>query len=233
MMTEQNAVPTTPRARRGRRALVAGSTVALAGVSALASATSASASAASASAARSGGPPARTATPIKHVVVIIGENNTFDTVFGTYKPPAGQSVMNLRSEAIVTPSGAPGPNYAKAEAHTALDTAGFQAKPRITGTYPTLPPPSTTSIAPGCDGQKPNTNDNRFPAKLPPGPYQITKYVPYLQNHTDTTDCQIGAYVGSPLHRFYQMAQQVATAGKNLFTWVEMTAATPSPTRSR
>ncbi|MDQ6841031.1 MAG: hypothetical protein M3025_01235, partial [Actinomycetota bacterium] len=29
-----------------------------------------------------------TATPIKHVVVIIGENHTFDNVFGTYQPPA-------------------------------------------------------------------------------------------------------------------------------------------------
>ena len=29
-----------------------------------------------------------TATPIKHVIVIIGENHTFDNVFGTYQPPS-------------------------------------------------------------------------------------------------------------------------------------------------
>ena len=34
------------------------------------------------------GPPATT-TPIKHVVVIIGENHTFDNVFATYQPPKG------------------------------------------------------------------------------------------------------------------------------------------------
>jgi phospholipase C len=27
-----------------------------------------------------------TQTPIKHVIVIVGENRTFDHVFGTYKP---------------------------------------------------------------------------------------------------------------------------------------------------
>ena len=28
-----------------------------------------------------------TTTPIKHVVVIIGENHSFDNVFATYRPP--------------------------------------------------------------------------------------------------------------------------------------------------
>jgi len=63
-----------------------------------------------------------TITPIKHVIVIIGENHTFDNVFGTYQPPAGQTVRNLLSEGIVTASGAPGANVATAEQHTASDT---------------------------------------------------------------------------------------------------------------
>src|SRR5262250_939070 len=52
-----------------------------------------------------------TTTPIKHVVVIIGENHTFDNVFATYKPPAGRHVKNLLSEGIVTAQGTPGPNF--------------------------------------------------------------------------------------------------------------------------
>jgi phospholipase C len=52
--------------------------------------------------------PIRTATPIKHVVVIIGQNHTFDNVFATYQPPPGQRVRNLRLEGIVTASGGPG-----------------------------------------------------------------------------------------------------------------------------
>ncbi len=40
-------------------------------------------------------------TPIKHVIVIIGENRTFDHVFVTYKPKKGESANNLLSEAII------------------------------------------------------------------------------------------------------------------------------------
>src|SRR5947209_15529411 len=56
----------------------------------------------------------RPITPIKHVIVIIGENHTFDNVFGTYQPPGGQTVRNLLSEGIVTASGAPGPRVSLA-----------------------------------------------------------------------------------------------------------------------
>jgi phospholipase C len=36
-----------------------------------------------------------TITPIKHVIIMVGENRTFDHVFATYKPMAGESVNNL------------------------------------------------------------------------------------------------------------------------------------------
>ncbi len=39
----------------------------------------------------------RTRTPIKHVIVIIGENRTFDHIFATYKPKQGETVDNLLS----------------------------------------------------------------------------------------------------------------------------------------
>ena len=51
-----------------------------------------------------------TATPIKHVIVIIGENRTFDNVYGTYVPKHGQHVTNLLSRGIVRPDGSPGAN---------------------------------------------------------------------------------------------------------------------------
>src|SRR5690349_5157445 len=34
----------------------------------------------------------KTQSPIKHVIVIIGENRTFDHVFATYQPKHGQQV---------------------------------------------------------------------------------------------------------------------------------------------
>ena len=42
--------------------------------------------------------PSKTATPIKHVIVVIGENRRFDHVYATYSAPAGESVLNLLSE---------------------------------------------------------------------------------------------------------------------------------------
>src|SRR5215831_4834950 len=56
---------------------------------------------------------ADTATPIKHVIVIIGENRTFDNIFATYVPKHG-TVSNLLSKGIVRADGSPGPNAALA-----------------------------------------------------------------------------------------------------------------------
>ena len=60
----------------------------------------------------------RTATPIKHVIVLIGENRTFDNVYGTYIPKPGQHVSNLLSRGIVNANGTPGPNFAVARQFT-------------------------------------------------------------------------------------------------------------------
>src|SRR5579875_1192348 len=54
---------------------------------------------------------AATTTPIKHIILIIGENRTFDHVFATYQPKPGESVRNLLSQGIVLNDGTPGPNF--------------------------------------------------------------------------------------------------------------------------
>ena len=52
-----------------------------------------------------------TTTPIKHVIVIIGENRTFDHLFATYQPVnSSETVLNLLSEGVVNGDGTPGPN---------------------------------------------------------------------------------------------------------------------------
>ncbi|MGZ4963343.1 MAG: alkaline phosphatase family protein [Limisphaerales bacterium] len=51
----------------------------------------------------------KTATPIKHVIVIIGENRTFDNIYATYVPKHG-TVSNLLSKGIIHSDGSPGPN---------------------------------------------------------------------------------------------------------------------------
>ena len=65
--------------------------------------------------------PAKTRTPIKHVIVIIGENRTFDHVFATYKPKRGESVSNLLSKGIVNEDGTPGPNFSLGAQSSAID----------------------------------------------------------------------------------------------------------------
>jgi phospholipase C len=210
-----------------------------------------------------------TTTSIKHVIVVIGENRTFDQVFATYAPVNnGETVLNLLSEGIVKPDGSPGPNYGKALQYQGSDTTTYQLAP-LKAPYATLPPalvggPSTPDvcedlgIATGtsCDtpaneaaaaklenglpdeylkylltggtGQKAKTPDRRISydgmdaSHLRPGPFQITSSKhPY------------DAYDASPVHRFFQMYQEldcnaVAATAQNtsgcaadLFPWVE------------
>jgi phospholipase C len=68
-----------------------------------------------------------TKTPIRHVIVLIGENRTFDHVFATYVPKSNDSVSNLLSKHIIKANGSPDVNFAKA--------AQFQAVPPFKSSY--------------------------------------------------------------------------------------------------
>jgi phospholipase C len=90
----------------------------------------------------------RTSTPIKHLIVVIGENRSFDNVFATYVPPdPSQSVWNLLSQGIVDITGKPGLNAAKALQQQATDQGTYQLAPSKTVAFSTLPQPSTTLSA--------------------------------------------------------------------------------------
>jgi len=197
---------------------------------------------------------ARTRSPIKHVIIIIGENRSFDHVFATYKPRNGETIDNILSKRIINEDGTPGPNYSLAVQYSAVDTYRdkYQVSPMNRSLYRTLPPAlvggpttapfSTISAAreaenglalgyykyltTGGTGQKSGTPDQRIPNvnDLPPGPFQLTSStLPY------------DSYTNSPVHRFYQMWQQLdcnmyyATVWNpsgcqaDLFPWVEVT----------
>src|ERR1039457_2503402 len=83
-----------------------------------------------------------TKSPVKHVIVIIGENRTFDHVFATYKPKSGESVSNLLSKGIVNADGTQGPNFPLAYQSSAVDSKPetFLMNPSSNVTYPVLPP---------------------------------------------------------------------------------------------
>jgi phospholipase C len=87
-----------------------------------------------------------TATPIKHIIIIVGENRSFDHLFATYVPRPGESVRNLLSEQIVTAQGAPGPQLAIGHQYqiTQPPNGGkffSSATMASKALYSTLPPP--------------------------------------------------------------------------------------------
>jgi phospholipase C len=197
-----------------------------------------------------------TTTPIKHVIVIYGENRSFDHLFATYQPKAGETIRNLLSEGIVNADGTPGDNADQATQFRATDTDTFQIAPTKTGPFATLPPlnaggpktnsdtsppfntyaeaqNATTDLYPrdlkllltGATGLASGALDTRLAnvSNLPNIPYFLTPSISY------------DAYAASPVHRFYQMWQQmdcdISTASatnpsgclNDLFPWVEIT----------
>src|SRR5579864_6228916 len=87
-------------------------------------------------------------TPIKHVIVVLAENSSFDHAFGTFRPRNGQHIGNLLSRGIVNEDGTPGPNFGKAAQFTASPQPNyFISAPAGSKTpYTTLPPPDLRGV---------------------------------------------------------------------------------------
>jgi phospholipase C len=86
---------------------------------------------------------AKTASPIKHVIVIVGENRTFDHIFATYKPKDGEHVENLLSKKIIKEDGTPGTEFHKAWQYSADVTgdATYNPSPTNKTLFSVLPAP--------------------------------------------------------------------------------------------
>jgi phospholipase C len=86
----------------------------------------------------------RTATPIKHVIVLIGENWSFDSLYATFEPRRGQTVQNLLSRGIINEDGTPGVNFAETQqfkVNTPLPAHYFISSDDKTAYAPFLPTP--------------------------------------------------------------------------------------------
>src|SRR6266478_1526068 len=101
----------------------------------------------------------QTKTPIKHVIVLIGENRTFDHVFATYVPKSHDSVSNLLSKGIINADGTPGAHFSKAAQFQAV--APFRTKYFISlddsekAPYQTLPEPTLNFSPSPATGEPP------------------------------------------------------------------------------
>jgi len=203
-----------------------------------------------------------TSSPIKHVIVIIGENRSFDHVFATYEPKNSEKVWNLLSEGIVKADGTPGVNFEKAHQRAAVDIGESKGgdpfllspekldfggdvlpAPLVGGAKDSYIPNDSLTLAEqsenglpsnyyqflvsGGTGLTSRTPDTRITNvnDLPAGPFQLTNGKEFTYN----------SYAASPVHRFYQMWQQLDCSrehatSKNpsgcngkLFSWVEVT----------
>jgi phospholipase C len=81
------------------------------------------------------------ATPIQHVIIIIGENRSFDHVYATYKPKHGERVSNLLSRRIIHADGSPGVNYLESAQYSAVDTSMFDLAAQGKAIYSDIPAP--------------------------------------------------------------------------------------------
>jgi phospholipase C len=94
----------------------------------------------------------RTATPIKHLIIIVGENRSFDHLFATYTPKSGhERIHNLLSEKIVNADGSPGPKFSLAQQYqiTSAPNGGeffVSADLKNKTLYTTLPPPDVGGV---------------------------------------------------------------------------------------
>jgi phospholipase C len=121
-------------------------------------------------------------SPIQHVIVLIGENRTFDHVFATYIPRHGESVSNLLSKGIVNADGTPGPHFKKAQQFQAV--APFRTKYFISldkhekAPYDVLPEP-TLNFSPN------GTTPPPFPSATPPSILDL------IEPSLETTDLNL------------------------------------------
>jgi phospholipase C len=176
-----------------------------------------------------------TRTPIKHVVIILGENRTFDHLLATYQPPPDQTVWNLLSEGIIQADGSPGANYTQAVQNNATTTPDntYSQSPPISGPYETLPPPYTGSAPLQASDTSPPpfatiaaaqaADHGVYPSDLvllttgatglPTGSVDtritnVNSLPPGPYQLTNGATLTYDDYAGSPVHRFYQMWQQ-------------------------
>src|SRR5262249_38975201 len=94
----------------------------------------------------------KTASPIEHVVIIVGENRSFDHIFATYVPKGRhQKVLNLLSQGIVKADGSPGPNFAQGHQFQLVSPPNLgkffiSAKASNKALYATLPAPDIGGV---------------------------------------------------------------------------------------
>ena len=176
-----------------------------------------------------------TRTPIKHLIVLIGENRSFDHLFATYVPKSGDPIVNLLSEGIVRADGSPGLQFGRSKQFTtgAMSSFFIGVGAQQKTAYQTLPPPTlngapnkTSAVSPPFNlplaelaAIEPSLEANDLAllttgatgAAGTTGPdSRITNDLSLPNGSFQLTGKTLpyDSYTGDTTHRFYQMWQQ-------------------------
>jgi phospholipase C len=178
-----------------------------------------------------------TASPIKHVIIIVGENRSFDHLFATYVPNnKHERVLNLLSEGIIKADGSPGPNFAKGHQFKIIAPPNGSGNFFISADasskflYQTLPPPDLAGVQnppvafiltiPGGDPGLPpqdqflfGTGGTGLPNNVGPD-IRITNVnaLPPGPFQMTGPTMPYDAYTADTIHQFFQMYQQMDCA---------------------
>jgi len=176
-----------------------------------------------------------TASPIKHVIIIVGENRSFDHLFATYVPNhREEQVRNLLSEGIIRADGSPGPNFAKGHQFQVIAPPNgpgnffMSADSSAKMLYTFLPTPDLNnapstaphaSLLPSGDPGLPasaqfllGTGGTGLPSVGPDTRIaNVTTLKPGPFQLTGPT-MPYDAYAGDTVHQYFQMTQQVDCA---------------------
>ena len=179
----------------------------------------------------------KTASPIKHVIIIVGVNRSFDHLFATYMPKKKEAkILNLLSQGIVNADGTPGPDFAKAHQFQITSAPNFgkffiSADLKNKTLYTTLPPPDIAGVPavsplafilgiPGGDPGLPpqdqflfGTGGTGLAATLGPDTRitNVNTLPPGPFQMTGPT-MPFDAFTGDTIHQFFQMYQQMDCA---------------------
>lgn len=172
-------------------------------------------------------PPTLPRSPIKHLIVVVGENVTFDTLFATYQPASGAPIRNLLSQHIVNVDGSPGPWYFRAQQFLGANLHGrYTVDPVTLAPYAPLPQPTLIgSYNPATLQLFGPVPDPRFVPFDANGPFQITPGSPAAAYAGAPYLDPAGYPTGDPVHRFFQMWQQNGGTNFDLhaYAWVATT----------
>ena len=146
---------------------------------------------------------------VEHLIVVVGENLTLDHSL-RHLPPTGRTKRRHRWPRVSSRRiGGPGPEAALAAQHLAAPRGRYEVTPPLAGSFSALPQPGATYCPRPAEGRRRSSAFRRRCRTR----RSRSRAMPSTM-----------AFVGDPVHRFFQMWQQFDGGRQDLFVWVDLTS---------